>query len=158
MALSDDGGDPVARLVLRSSVEARWRAALEQLLFFNTGQRRVRQELIAAIDRYGTMEIVDVAGRLGVRVGRLPQAQQLFAVGVDGRPLGCIVFCRVDPERLLVLHVAVAEEYAAGGGHAQGMLLMRLVAAVRAIARRTRGVELVELTYGAGRAIRLRAR
>jgi hypothetical protein len=144
--------------MLRSQVAARWRPALEQLLFFNTGQERVRRELTAAIDRYGTMEVVDTAGQLTLRVQRLPQSQALFAIGADGRPIGCVVYCRIEPSRFLLLHLAVAEDHAAGGPGAQTMVLMHLIAAVRAIARRTRGVETVELLYGAGRTVPIRAR
>lgn len=158
MVRRNDNLPPSPDLILRSQVAAHWRPALEQLLFFNTGQDRVRRELTDAIDRYGTMEVVDTDGQLTLRVQRLPQSQALFAVGGDGRPIGCVVYCRVEPRRILLLHLAVAEDHAAGGPSAQTMVLMHLIAAVRGIARRTRGVETVELLYGAGRTIPIRAR
>ena len=158
MARDVDSPPAPTKFDVRSQVAARWRPALEQLLFFNPGQDRVRRELTDAIERYGTMEVVEAAGQLTLRVERLPQSQSLFAVTADGRPLGCIVYCRDEPQRLLVLHLAVAEDHAAGGSGAHSFVLMRLIAAVRAIARRTRGIEVVEMLYGVGGTLPLRVR
>ena len=158
MAARNDTAAAAAPFELRSQVAAQWRPALERLLFFNAGQDRVRDELAAAIERYGAMEIIEQDGRLTLRVERLPQSQSLFAVTDDGRPIGCVVFCRDEPQRLLALHLAVAEEFAASGAQSQAHVLMRLVGAVRSVAARTRGVERVEMLYGPRRTVPLRVR
>lgn len=158
MAPEHDDRPATAPFTLRSQVEAHWRPALERLLFFNAGQDRVRDELAAAIERYGVMEIVESRGQLTLRVERLPQSQSLFAVAPDGRPVGCVVYCRDEPQRLLALHLAVAEDFSAEGAHAHSLVLMRLIGALRGVAARTRGVESVEMLYGPRRTVPMRVR
>lgn len=123
---------------------------LEALLFFNGRQDRVRHGIVTAIDRYGPPEIVNDGNSLRVRVAGPAEAQCLFAVEREGkvsRPVGVILYVRDSFERITVLHLVVAEAYAAGGTHAKYNLLLRLVQAVKRVARCTSGIRHVELVY-----------
>ena len=123
---------------------------LEVLLFFNGRQHRVREGIETAINRFGAPEIVADGKSLRVWVGGQTDAQCLFAVERDGkssRPVGVILYVRDSFERITVLHLVVAEAYAVGGPRANYNLLLRLVQAVRRVARCTSGIRHVELLY-----------
>ena len=125
-------------------------AQLEALLFFNGRQERVRSGIVAAIERYGTPDVVEVDGTLRVRLSGLADAQCLFAMDSSSglaQPVGLILYVRDSFERITVVHVSVAEPFAAGGTRADNHLLFRMVQAVRQVARRTAGIERVELLY-----------
>jgi hypothetical protein len=145
-------------VVLTSQVEARWHAILERMLFFNDQQGVVRARVAAAIEQYGALQILSDGRFLRLRLERLPEAQALYCTLADGRPVGCIVYSRDAADRFLVLHVAVEPAYTARGGLADGDILLKMVGAVRAAARRTRGVQRVDLLYSAGRMRSLRVR
>lgn len=145
--------------MVTSHLDARWHAVLERMLFFNDQQHTVRARVAAAVEQYGLLQIHEEAGCLRLRLERLPEAQALYCVLPDGRPIGCIVYSRDAADRFLVLHVAVEPAYSARGGLADGGdILLKMVGAVRAAARRTRGVERVDLLYAAGRMRSLRVR
>jgi hypothetical protein len=145
--------------VVTSQIDSHWHAVLERMLFFNDQQHTVRARVAAVVEQYGLLQIHEEAGCLRLRLERLPEAQALYCVLPDGRPVGCIVYSRDAADRFLVLHVAVEPAYTARGGHADGGdILLRMVGAVRAAARRTRGVERVDLLYAAGRMRSLRVR
>jgi hypothetical protein len=131
---------------------------LERLLFFNDQQYVVRARVAAAVERYGSLQIDEQDGCLRLRLERLADAQALFCVLPDGRPVGCIVYSRDAEERFLILHLAVEPAYSARGRMADADILYKMVGAVRAVARCTRGVERVDLLYTAGRLRSLRAR
>ena len=123
---------------------------LESLFFFNGRQHQVRHGIVTAIDRYGPPEIVREGNSLRVRVAGPSEAQCLFAVQRDGRvsrPVGLSLYVRDSFERITVLHLVVAEAYAAGGPYARYNLLLRLVQAVKRVARCTSGIRHVELVY-----------
>jgi hypothetical protein len=127
---------------------------LEALLFFNGRQHRVRKGIETAISRYGPPEILHEGKTLRVHVGGETDAQCLFAIEHDGgmsRPVGVILYVRDSFERITVLHLVVAEAYAAGGPRASYSLLLRLVQAVKRVARRTSGIRHVELVYSRDR-------
>ena len=137
-----------------SSLPAEHYHQLEALLFFNGRQHRVRKGIETAIDRYGTPEIVQDSRALRVRVKGPSDAQCLFALERDSsgsRPVGLILYVRASFERITVLHLVAAEAYAAGGPRASEKLVLRLVQAVRRIARRTSGIRQVELLYSQNR-------
>jgi hypothetical protein len=137
-----------------SSLPAEHYHQLEALLFFNGRQHRVRKGIETAISRYGAPEIVTAGKTLRVQVGGQTDAQCLFAVERDGklsRPVGVILYVRDSFERITVLHLVVAEAYAVGGPRASYNLLLRLVQAVKRIARRTVGIRHVELVYSEDR-------
>lgn len=127
---------------------------LESLLFFNRRQDKVRPGIELAIDRYGPPEIVSDTHGLKVRVAGPVEVQCLFAVekrGKVSRPVGLVLYTRESFERITIMHLVVAEEYAAGGPFADQHLLLRLVQAVRRVARRTSGIRQVEVLYAQSR-------
>jgi hypothetical protein len=127
---------------------------LEVLLFFNGRQHRVRKGIETAIDRYGSPEIVAEGKSLRVKVSGPSDAQCLFAVEREGktsRPVGVILYVRDSFERITVLHLVVAEAYSVGGPRANYNLLLRLVQAVKRVARCTSGIRHVELVYSQNR-------
>lgn len=133
-----------------SSLPQAHHVQLESLLFFNRGQGTVRPGILEAVKRYGAPELYHTASGIKLRVTGPVEVQCLFAlerVGGTARPVGVILYTRDSFERITVVHLVVAEEYAAGGPHAHHHLLLRLVQEVRRIARRTAGIRQVELLY-----------
>jgi hypothetical protein len=130
------------------------RAALEQLLFFNVNQHRVRVGIQQSIEAYGVPEICEHEGGLAVRVGDIEGVQTLFAVSDLGRPLGVAVFVRLARERFVVLHLGVQPRFAASV-EVNTRVLMKLMHEIRGAARRTHGVDRIELVYKDRHAVRL---
>jgi len=135
----------------KSYVSARYRADLEALVYFNTGQSRVLESLIEAVERFGAPEIENSGQQLRVVLRKLPEAQTLFAVAETGRPLGLVTYMRPDHEHLMILHVSVSEEFASGGAFCRNQLLLRMLREIRRCSRRMKGVKRVELYYQAER-------
>jgi hypothetical protein len=130
------------------------RAALEHLLFFNVNQHRVRLGIQQSIETYGVPEIYEVDGSLRIRVGDIEGVQTLFAVCERGRPLGVAVFVRFSPDRFVVLHLGVEPRLRASMD-VNTPVLLKLMHEIRSAARRTRGVERIELVYKERHAVRL---
>lgn len=132
------------------------RAALEQLLFFNVNQHRVRLGIQESIETYGVPEIHEQEGGLSIRVGDIEGVQSLFAVSEAGRPLGVAVFVRLARERFVVLHLGVQQPHAVAAD-LNTRVLMKLMHEIRSAARRTHGVDRIELVYKNRHAVRLHA-
>ena len=143
------------RITVKSRLPATMRGQLEALLFFNSGQHRIRQEIEATIERYGLPELIDDRGSLHVQVAGIPEVQTLFAIHEEegrARPVGVVVYVRDTFERITVLHVGVASDYAFGGPYAGERVLHRLMQQIRKVARRTSGIRHVEVAYRRNRA------
>jgi hypothetical protein len=142
------------RIVITSKLAIEQRPALEQLLFFNPNQHRVRSGIEQSIAIYGVPEIYEQDGGLRIRVGNLGGVQTLFAVSVDGRPMGIAVFARLARERFVVLHLGVESRLRPRPNTA---VLRRLMHEIRGAARRTTGVARIELVYRERNAVRVHA-
>lgn len=148
-----DGGSS-GRFLFSSRIPANQRAALEDLLFFNEHQSRVREALLEVIERWGCPEIREEAGFLRVTVAGHPGVQCLFATQARAgslRPLGLVIYVREAADLLTVLHVGLSPAYAAGGLHAEANLLGRLMHEVKRVARRTAGIRQLLVAYRAVR-------
>jgi hypothetical protein len=139
---------------ITSKLPVEQRTALEQLLFFNVNQHRVRLGIQQSIDTYGVPEIYEHDGGLRVRVGDIAGVQTLFAVSDAGRPLGVAVFVRSAHERFAVLHLGVEPRLGATP-ELNTRVLLKLMHEIRRAARRTRGVDRIELVYKDCHAVRL---
>ncbi len=141
-------------IAITSRLPAEQRAALEQLLFFNVNQHRVRLGIQQSIETYGVPEIYEHDGGLRIRVGDVEGVQTLFAVSESGRPVGVAVFVRSAHERFAVLHLGVDPRLSATPT-INTRVLIKLMHEIRGAARRTRGVERIELVYKDRHAVRL---
>jgi ribosomal protein S18 acetylase RimI-like enzyme len=130
---------------------------LENLLFFNPRQFRVRAGIVNSLERFGHPRLEETAGVLSVRVGD-HEAQTLFAYDRDrrgGAPVGVVVFLRTLPAEIAIMHVAVHPNYALQGSRAGVGLGVALIEKVKEIASRIVGVERIILFYRQGVVIRL---
>ena len=130
------------------------RTALEQLLFFNINQHRVRVGIQQSIETYGVPEIYEKDGALRIRVGDIAGVQTLFALSDQGRPLGVAVFVRPAHERFAVLHLGL-EPRLSLTPDLNTRVLLKLMHEIRSAARRAPGVERIELVYKDRHAVRL---
>ena len=124
----------------------RQRIALEQLLFFNVNQHRVRGGIQQSIATYGVPEIYEQDGELCVRVGSLSNVQTLFAVSDEGRPMGFVIFVRSDHARFAVLHLGL-EPHLSRTPDLSTRVLLKLMHRIRGDGRCERGMEHIEFVY-----------
>jgi hypothetical protein len=139
---------------LQSKLPLEQRAALEQLLFFNVNQHRVRVGIQQSIETYGVPEIYELDGGLSVRVGDIGGVQTVFAVTDSGRPIGVAVFVRLASDRFVVLHLGVQPRTAATA-EMNTRVLLKLMHEIRSAARRAQGVDRIELVYKHRHPVRL---
>ena len=146
------------KIRLTSRLPAANRDALEALLFFNVRQHALCQQIEATIERFGIPEIIEQDGWLRVSVAGLPDVQCLYAVrGERDEPVGAVIYTRDAVDRIMVVHLSVASDASlnlAGGGR---VVLYRLLAQIRRVARCTTGVRHVAVAYRARRAARANA-
>ena len=143
--------------VLSSKAPKRCRPALEDLLFFNPRQHRVRQGIINSLAQFGHPRLEETADGLSVRVGN-HEAQTLFAFDrnrYDNEPVGVVVFVRTSPAEIAIMHLAVHPDYALRGRHASVGLGVILIEAVKGIASRIVGVQKILFSYRREIVIRL---
>jgi hypothetical protein len=140
-------------ITITSRLPLEQRSALEHLLFFNVNQHRVRLGIQQSIETYGVPEIYEQDGCLRVRVGEIDGVQTLFAVSGSGHPLGVAVFVRLERERFVVLHLGV-EPRLRSSLDVNTPVLLRLMHEIRSAARRTNGVDRIELVYKERTALR----
>lgn len=131
---------------ITSKLPIRQRIALEQLLFFNVNQHRVRGGIQQSIETYGAPEIFEHDGALKVRVGDLQGVQTLFAVSDDGRPMAVVVFIRSDHARFAVLHLGL-EPHLSITPDVSVRVLLKLMNEMRGGTPRTNGRERIEFVY-----------
>ena len=140
--------------VLFSSVlKTEYRDELEAMMFFNPQQRIVRAAIVESIGKYGIPKIVVDGEFLRINVGEFSDVQTLFAledIGRDVHLIAIVVFVRINIENVLVLHIAVSEEYTIRGCNAEEMLFMRLIIKLKQIATRIRGVKTINLMFEKG--------
>jgi hypothetical protein len=136
-------------LVFSSRVPSQCRSALEDLLFFNPQQHRVREGILESLEQFGHPRLEETADGLSVRVGN-HEAQTLFAFDRDRRgmdPVGVVVFLRTTPTDLAIMHVAVQPDYSLQGRHGGVGLGLTLIEKVKEIAARIVGIKRIVFFY-----------
>ena len=136
-------------LVFSSSAPKKSKEALEELLFFNPRQHRVREGIRNSLAEFGHPRLEETATGLSVRVGDR-EAQTLFAFDRskrNGDPIGVVVFLRTAPEDIAIMHVAVHPDYALQGSEAGVGLGVTLIEKVQEIAKRIVGIKRIVFFY-----------
>ena len=141
------------RIGFTSQLGGEYLEDLERLLFFNPQQNKALTGINEAIKDYGVPNIHIEAGKLRIRVDSLPGAQTVFALEDSKEKAilaGVMVYSRIDIENLLLLHIAVREEYSKFGDKASLGLVNRMMGQLRGIAKKLSGVRSIHLKYAKG--------
>lgn len=144
-------------LIFSSRVPMECKSELEDLLFFNPRQHRVRDGILDALQQFGHPRLEETEAGLQVRVGD-HEAQTLFAFDrerPEKAPVGAVVFLRTSREEISIIHVAVEEDYALHGSREGVGLGVTLVEKVKDIASRIVGVQRIVFFYRRQVVIRL---
>jgi hypothetical protein len=133
-----------------SILKSEYRRELEQLLFFNSAQHAVHSAILESIEMFGEPFVDNDGGRLRVNVRSSNEVQTLFAL--DGDKLaGILLYSRVSQERIVVIHIAVHEDYSSSGQHAHKKLVLRMSQQLRKSAKSIKGIKFIRMMYGNNR-------
>ena len=127
-----------------------YRDELERIVFFNPEQERVTTSLLDSVKRYGVPRIVEDGTLLRFRIPAFGSIQSLYAFDegeLPARLVGVVMFVRETPDTMLLLHLAVHEDYTGAGDRADAWVTPRLMAAVRSACRQTRGITTLRMLY-----------
>lgn len=126
---------------------------LEDLMFFNPQQKEASSRIDHVINEYGVPSIVVDNDRLRIQVEGLAECQTLYALDCSAeKPVlaGVMVYVRSDWENIVLLHIAVKEDYSRMGKFADQMLVLKMTTQLRRIARRIKGIRSITLKYSSG--------
>ncbi len=141
------------RIGFCSTLSSEYLEDLEKLLFFNPQQSRNLPGIHDSIQEYGVPSIYIENERLRVRLENLPGTQTVFALEdtTDRASLvGVMVYSRVDIETIVLLHIAVRQEFSRFGSRAGIGLVGLMMAQLRSISRSLKGVTSIHLKYAKG--------
>jgi len=139
----------VLPLVFSSSLKSDRRDELESLMFFHPEQGQHTTSINASILSYGFPKIIDEGGDLRIGIEGL-DVQTLYAFvdrGAKKDLAGVLVYTRVHDDTLVLLHMAVRPEFCYSIGYKNELVLVRILAQLRAIARRIRGIKKLSILY-----------
>ena len=136
-------------LVFSSSLNSDQRDELESLMFFHPEQGQHTSSINASIRSYGFPKIIDERGALRIGIEGL-EVQTLYAFVDRGAPkdlAGVLVYTRIHDDTLVLLHMAVRPEFCYSIGYKNELVLVRILAQLRAIAKRIRGIKKLSILY-----------
>ncbi len=140
----------VRKISFSSHIRKEYRDAVESLLFFNEQQDRFSDSIMRSIDTYCTPEIVTEGELLRIRINGAYDAQTICAFdeeSFENSLIGIIIYTRSSAENIVVLHIAVDQQYAIDGIYADEMLTLRLIMKVKEAGRLLKGVTSIRIAY-----------
>ena len=141
----------ISELYFSSSLNKKFREELETLMYFNPQQENVRTGIINSTNIFGSPKIVLDNDLLKISVGKYSDPQSIFALKAGEASnilVGFVTFVRTTEQKLIILHIAVNEDYSSSGKYAEVMLVFKLINEVRSAASRIRGIEIITIMYG----------
>lgn len=136
-------------LLFSSSLSSNQRDELESLMFFHPEQGQHTSSINASILSYGFPKIIEEGGVLRIGIEGL-EVQTLYAFvdrGTTKDLAGVLVYTRVHDDTLVLLHMAVRPEFCYSIGYKNELVLVRILAQLRAIAKQIRGIKKLSILY-----------
>lgn len=137
------------KITFSSTLDRRYKADLEQLLFFNGKQNLFCVAITKCIEDLGVPDIIVDDKLLRIKIGETVWTQCIYAFeGEENNKLiGVVIFSRTSIEDVTIIHIAVDEDYSFGGEQEDHMLVFLLVNQVREAARKIKGIRTIRLAY-----------
>ena len=136
-------------LVFSSSLRSDQRDELESLMFFHPEQGQHTSSINASILSYGFPKVIDEGCALRIGIEGL-EVQTLYAFVDRGSTkdlAGVLVYTRIHDDTLVLLHMAVRPEFCYSIGYKNELVLIRILAQLRGIAKRIRGIKKLSILY-----------
>ena len=137
-------------ILITSRLGEDYRGDLERVMFFNPKQQYAENAIRSCVEDYGIPEIVTENGYLRIRLESFSIAQTLFLIDrtdLEDSLAGVIVYVRDGTDDLLILHVAIAEDYILRGPIITARLVWDLLRHVIESASRISGIKNIKLVY-----------
>ena len=134
-----------------SKLSRKYYKSLEKLLFFNEKQALFIRDIEKSIEEYGVPKIVADGETLRIKTTLINDVQNLFAFdseAEDANLIGLILYFRPTLNKMIVLHIAVDENYTFDGKFSDQTLTIQLIDKVREIVLKIKGIELLSIAYG----------
>jgi len=134
-----------------SKLSRKYYKSLEKLLFFNEKQALFIRDIEKNIEEYGVPRIVADGETLRIKTTLINDVQNLFAFdseAEDANLIGLILYFRPTLNKMIVLHIAVDENYTFDGKFSDQTLTIQLIDKVREIVLKIKGIELLSIAYG----------
>ena len=141
------------RIGFSSVLASDYQEDLEKLLFFNPQQSQTLPYIRRLIPTVRRPSIYTQDGRLRIRIEDLPRTPDPslpWRIRISRRSGRVMVFCRVNLDTVVLVHIAVLEEYSRFGARADAGLVAKMISELRAVARKLKGVRSIELKYAKG--------
>lgn len=138
------------KIRITSLLPRSYRDELERIVFFNPEQGLITGTLVDLVRRYGVPAIVEDGDHLRFRASAFGMLQTLYAMDSDEEPerlVGLAMFTRAKRGGMLVLHLAVHEDYSSRGKWGGEAVVAQLFAAIRNLSLQTRGVQSLRILY-----------
>lgn len=149
-------GTIVLPLTFSSALPANRRDELEELMFFHPEQGEHTTSINASIEAYGFPKILQEEESLRIGIaGRDVQTLYAFVSRGSTQELaGVVVYTRASDDTLVLLHMAVKPEFSFSNGYRNELVLPRMLAQLRAIAKRIKGIKRLSIVYADHRELR----
>lgn len=134
-------------IVFSSALGESYYRDLQELLFLNRNQAKVAGDIVEKIERYGEPSIKKIDDKLQVTLKSGKPTQTLFVLDhtrQNAELLGTVVYTR-ESDSLVMLYVAVREDYSSKGHKEDELLFLRIVSQLRHIGRRIKGVSSIRV-------------
>ncbi len=133
-----------------SLIKKEYKGDLEKVMFFNPQQGKISPDIVESIDRFGEPRIIIEGNHLRIEVGSFTDVQSLFAFNGDSenaKLIGFMIYTRTDFRNIMILQIAVSEEYSFTGEHRNQKLVIQFITKLRDIGRLLKGLETITLIY-----------
>ena len=125
-------------------------------MFFHPEQGEHTDSINACIETYGFPKILQEEECLRIGIAGL-DVQTLYALvprGSTQELAGVVVYTRTSDDTLVLLHMAVKPEFSFSSGYRNELVLPRMLAQLRAIAKRIKGIKRLSIVYADHRELR----
>lgn len=135
------------KIVFSSALSESYYRDLQEMLFLNGNQSKVADDIVDKIERYGEPAIRRINNRLQITLKSETPTQTLFVLNrmeQDDELVGTVIYTR-ESDTLVMLYVAVREDYCTHGNKQDHLLFFRIVSQLRSIGRRIKGVSSIRV-------------
>jgi hypothetical protein len=120
-------------------------------MFFHPHQEEHSSRINHSIKHYGFPRLIVDGESLRIGIDGL-DVQTLYTFinrGTDRELAGVVVYSRIEADALTLLHMAVKPEFCYAGGYRNEVMLVRMLAQLRLIAKRIKGIKRIAIAYTA---------
>ncbi len=134
-------------MIYKSIIDEKYFEQLENMIFFNSQQKRYIDEIINSVSKFGTPRIIKTSKGIMIQLDNVVEVQNIFVLDdLEKELIGLVLYYRESFSTVTLLHIAINDSFNSLS-YSNDLVVPRIIVELYKRLKLVKGIEFMKILY-----------